>query len=192
MKMSDFSNICPLLATVAGMAATVTMSAEELDRVGVLLVFVDDATSRLMDLRFARSESTFEYFTSVQRYLDRHGRPVAFYSDKATIFRFNRKDHGGDGLTQFGQAMQELTSTSCAQTARLQRAASSARTDSAGPARQRAASGRDQQHEEGNRFLEDFMATTTGASRDRRELRRMRNGLYCPTNRYGTRATTVW
>lgn len=41
----------------------------------VLLVFVDDATSELMELRFAESESTFEYFTSVQRYLTRHGRP---------------------------------------------------------------------------------------------------------------------
>lgn len=74
----------------------------------VLLVFVDDATGELMELRFAPSESTFEYFTSVRRYLERHGRPVAFYSDKASIFRVNRKDHGGDGLTQFGRAMREL------------------------------------------------------------------------------------
>jgi hypothetical protein len=84
----------------------------------VLLVFVDDATSRLMELRFARSESTFEYFTSVRRYLERHGRPVAFYSDKATIFRVNRKDHGGSGLTQFGRAMSELNiDVICANTA---------------------------------------------------------------------------
>ena len=73
----------------------------------VLLVFVDDATGDLMELRFAPSESTFEYFTSVRRYLARHGRPVAFYSDKASIFRVNRKDYGG-GLTQFGRAMSEL------------------------------------------------------------------------------------
>jgi len=32
---------------------------------------------------------------------------MAFYSDKASIFRVNRKDHGG-GLTQFGRAMSEL------------------------------------------------------------------------------------
>jgi hypothetical protein len=38
----------------------------------------------------------------------RHGRPVAFYSDKATVFRVNRKDHGGSGITQFGRAMSEL------------------------------------------------------------------------------------
>lgn len=74
----------------------------------VLLVFVDDATGALMDLRFTRSESTFEYFGSVRRYLATHGRPVAFYSDKASIFRVNQKDHGGTGLTQFGRAMREL------------------------------------------------------------------------------------
>ena len=84
----------------------------------VLLVFVDDATGRLMELRFARSESTFEYFTSVRRYLEGHGRPVAFYSDKATIFRVNRKQHNGEGLTQFGRAMSELNvDVICANTA---------------------------------------------------------------------------
>jgi len=79
---------------------------------------VDDASGDLMELRFARSESTFEYFSSVRRYLERHGRPVAFYSDKATIFRVNRKEHAGDGLTQFGRAMGELNiDVICANTA---------------------------------------------------------------------------
>jgi len=43
----------------------------------VLLVFVDDATSELMELRFARSESTFEYFTSVARERWNGTRPPA-------------------------------------------------------------------------------------------------------------------
>jgi len=74
-----------------------------------LLVFVDDATSRLMELRFARSESTFDYFAATERYLRRHGKPVAFYSDKAAIFRVNAKEAvAGAGYTQFGRAMQEL------------------------------------------------------------------------------------
>ena len=46
------------------------------------------------------SESTFEYFASVRRYLQRHGRPVAFYSDKASIFRVNKKEVSADSLTQ--------------------------------------------------------------------------------------------
>src|SRR6266404_1472489 len=45
-----------------------------------LLVFVDDATSRLMELRFVASESTFAYFEALKAYLRRHGKPVAFYS----------------------------------------------------------------------------------------------------------------
>jgi hypothetical protein len=44
-------------------------------------VYVDDATGRLMELRFVRSESTFDYFESTSNYLRRHGKPVAFYSD---------------------------------------------------------------------------------------------------------------
>jgi hypothetical protein len=71
-------------------------------------VFVEDSTSELMEVRFVEGETTFGYFECVQRYLQEHGRPVAFYSDKASIFRVNLKDHGGPGLTQFGRAMQDL------------------------------------------------------------------------------------
>jgi len=74
-----------------------------------LLVFVDDATSRLMQLSFAPSESTFSYFTATRAYLEAHGKPVAFYSDKHGVFRVNRPDAAeGDGLTQFGRALHGL------------------------------------------------------------------------------------
>jgi hypothetical protein len=62
-----------------------------------------------MELRFARSESTFGYFEATRSYLHRHGKPVAFYSDKASILRVNAKDpRAGDGFTQFGRAMFDL------------------------------------------------------------------------------------
>ena len=74
-----------------------------------LLAFVDDATSRLMQLRFVASESAFDYFRATRAYLETHGKPVAFYSDKHGIFRVNAKDAvGGDGITQFGRALTEL------------------------------------------------------------------------------------
>lgn len=74
-----------------------------------LLVYIDDATSRLMHLHFTYSESTFSYFEATRAYLDLHGKPQAFYSDKATVFRCNQKNAtGGDGYTQFGRAMYEL------------------------------------------------------------------------------------
>jgi Helix-turn-helix domain len=74
-----------------------------------LLAFIDDATSRLMQLRFVASESAFEYFRATRSYLETHGKPVAFYSDKHSIFRVNKKDaDGGDRVTQFGRALLEL------------------------------------------------------------------------------------
>ena len=72
-----------------------------------LLAFVDDATSRLMQLRFVASESAFDYFRTTRAYLEAHGKPVAFYSDKHSIFRVNNGD-GGDGVTQFGRALVAL------------------------------------------------------------------------------------
>ena len=57
-----------------------------------LLVYVDDATSRLMELRFVASESAFDYFASTRAYLEHHGKPVAFYSDKASSFRVNASE----------------------------------------------------------------------------------------------------
>ncbi len=74
-----------------------------------LLVFIDDATSTLMELRFVPSESTFSYFEALESYLHTHGRPVAFYSDKQTVFRVAKEDaKGGAGMTQFGRALNEL------------------------------------------------------------------------------------
>jgi hypothetical protein len=74
-----------------------------------LLVYVDDATSRLMHLHFTYSESTFSYFEATRAYLQQHGKPVSFYSDQASVFRVNKKHAtGGDGYTQFGRALYEL------------------------------------------------------------------------------------
>jgi transposase len=74
-----------------------------------LLVFIDDATSRLMQLRFVPTESSFAYFEATRGYLEAHGKPVAFYSDKASIFRPVTKPEFSDrGVTQFGRALYEL------------------------------------------------------------------------------------
>ena len=74
-----------------------------------LLVFIDDATGALGELRFVKSESFFSYAEASKAYIERHGKPVAFYSDKHSIFRVNQPSVGiGDSLTQFGRAMQEL------------------------------------------------------------------------------------
>jgi len=75
----------------------------------VLLVFIDDATGKVVQLRFVDSESFFSYAQAAEEYFRRCGKPVAFYSDKHGIFRVNLPSAGsGDALTQFGRAMQEL------------------------------------------------------------------------------------
>jgi len=74
-----------------------------------LLVFVDDATSRLMYLQFVEAETTFNYFAGVRSYLSEFGKPLAFYSDKFGVFRVNTPNAlSGTGLTQFGRALKEL------------------------------------------------------------------------------------
>ena len=75
----------------------------------VLLVFIDDATGKLVQLLFVDSESFFSYCQAVEEYFHQSGKPVAFYSDKNSIFRVNVPSVGsGEALTQFGRAMQEL------------------------------------------------------------------------------------
>ena len=75
-----------------------------------LLVFIDDATGQLMELWFVPDETFFGYCEATRHYLERYGKPVAFYSDKHGIFRVNQPRPMGlsSGLTQFGRAMQEL------------------------------------------------------------------------------------
>ncbi len=74
-----------------------------------LLVFIDDATSRIMHLAFVETESTFDYFVAARTYLQHYGKPVAFYSDKHATFRVNKTGAtGGNGMTQFGRALHEL------------------------------------------------------------------------------------
>jgi transposase len=74
-----------------------------------LLVFVDDATSRLMYLQFVEAETTFNYFAGVRSYITAFGKPLAFYSDKFGVFRVNIPNAlSGTGLTQFGRALKEL------------------------------------------------------------------------------------
>ena len=74
-----------------------------------LLVYIDDATGRLMELFFTPLESTFSYFAATRRYLARYGCPVAFYSDRHGIFRINVKNAlSGSGMSQFGRATKSL------------------------------------------------------------------------------------
>lgn len=74
-----------------------------------LIVFIDDATSRLMALRFVPAETTRAYLEALRGHVLTHGLPLAFYSDRHGIFRVNAKDaEGGDGKTEFGRVVERL------------------------------------------------------------------------------------
>lgn len=74
-----------------------------------LIVFIDDATSKLLALRFVPRETTEAYVSTAHGYFKRYGRPLAFYSDKHSIFRINTPEVAkSTGKTQFSRAMTEL------------------------------------------------------------------------------------
>lgn len=74
-----------------------------------LLVFIDDATSRLVNLMFVPAETTLGYFAALNEYIKAYGKPRAIYTDKHVVFKVNAP--GGtntNGLTQFGRALKQL------------------------------------------------------------------------------------
>lgn len=73
-----------------------------------LLVFIDDATGALTQLRFAPTETTLGYLHALLDHITQHGVPVALYSDKHSIFRINAKDADPEAETQFSRAAREL------------------------------------------------------------------------------------
>lgn len=52
-----------------------------------LLVYIDDATSEMLHLKFVKSENTLDYFRATREYIEKYGRPEAFYLDKHSVFR---------------------------------------------------------------------------------------------------------
>jgi transposase len=78
-----------------------------------LIIMIDDATNRLQ-ARFVAHDSTEENLRMLKIYLQCWGRPLAFYTDKAGLFKVNRpatpdEQLGGrEPLTQIGRALQEL------------------------------------------------------------------------------------
>ena len=72
-----------------------------------LIVFIDDATSRLMALQFVPAETTEACMEVLRDYLARYGRPVTICSDRHSIFRVNPAQCEGE-LTQFTRALKTL------------------------------------------------------------------------------------
>jgi transposase len=81
-----------------------------------LIGMIDDATSRLW-ARFVEHDSTAENMRLLNSYLERYGRPLSFYTDKASLFVASPKTKRGELIgkdappyppTQIGRALKEL------------------------------------------------------------------------------------
>jgi hypothetical protein len=79
-----------------------------------LIIFVDDATSKVLLGRFAKAEDTLTLMRLAREYLRRYGRPQSYYVDKDSIYKVNRQAAIDEQLrdeqpmTQFTRAMTEL------------------------------------------------------------------------------------
>lgn len=74
-----------------------------------LLVFVDDATSKITAARFFATETTEGYLQVLEQHLKRYGRPGALYVDKHSVFRVTAKEvQNGDAQTHFGRILNAL------------------------------------------------------------------------------------
>src|ERR1700687_4485049 len=73
----------------------------------VLVGMIDDASNRI-DAGFYEGETVEAYMDMVERWLRRQGRPLAFYTDKDSVFQWQSKGRALAGLTQFGRALEEL------------------------------------------------------------------------------------
>ena len=80
---------------------------EDRGPVCTLIVYIDDATSRLVAMGFFAGETTEAYMRMTRAHLASHGRPVAYYSDRHGVFRVNQKGRE-DELTQFTRALKTL------------------------------------------------------------------------------------
>ncbi|MBV9264840.1 MAG: ISNCY family transposase [Acidobacteriaceae bacterium] len=81
-----------------------------------LISLLDDASSRLL-ARFVEHDSTEENMRVLATYLETYGRPLSFYTDKASLFANLPKSRRGELTakdvlplppTQIGRALQEL------------------------------------------------------------------------------------
>jgi hypothetical protein len=80
----------------------------------VLIIYIDDATSKILYGEFVHVEDTVTLMRTTRTYLERWGRPIAFYVDKDSIYSVNRQASIDEDLrdenstTQFTRAMGEL------------------------------------------------------------------------------------
>lgn len=73
-----------------------------------LLVFIDDATSKIVWAEFVTGESVENVMCASYKYFSKYGLPVSFYVDNGSVFRVNVGNSDHAKLSQFERAVKEL------------------------------------------------------------------------------------
>lgn len=73
-----------------------------------LLVFIDDAMSRIPFMKLVPSESTENVMLALRNYIELHGRPLSLYVDFGSVFSVNTNNPEQDKITQFKRSCKEL------------------------------------------------------------------------------------
>ena len=121
-----------------------------------LIVYIDDATSRLLALGFFAAETTEAYMKTTRAHLAAHGRPVAYYSDRYGVFRVNEGPGGRVDAVLAGFADARHRGDPGGQPA--SEGARGTGEPDATAAGEGDAAARDRRHGAGNAYLPEFMA----------------------------------
>ena len=73
----------------------------------LLMAMIDDATNRI-EAGFYVGETVENYMDLTERWLRKHGRPGALYTDRDSVFQWQSKGRAAEGMTQFGRALETL------------------------------------------------------------------------------------
>jgi hypothetical protein len=74
-----------------------------------LLVFIDDATSRILWLEFVESESCIGVMKATKNYMIQHGIPHMFYVDFGSVFSVNTNNLDRDKKTQWERVVESFS-----------------------------------------------------------------------------------
>jgi len=77
----------------------------------VLLLVVDDATSKNLSGRLASGETTRDCLSLMREVVEHHGIPMSLYTDRGSVYWLTSEAGGKvdkERLTQFGRAMEQL------------------------------------------------------------------------------------
>lgn len=82
---------------------------EERGKECTIVIFVDDATSKITAGRFTEAETTMAYQEILEQHLKKYGRPLGLYVDKHSIFRMSKENNcAKEKETHFGRVLREL------------------------------------------------------------------------------------